>query len=266
MMYINSDFICIDEMITEIGIDTPVADSVFNSLKNSPIKKEYIAASAPKKVIHSSSFYIQKHLVTLKSFRVFINETGYVTEAEKEGWGWIWNSRWIKMQNVSWRNPFGDDNDIRYNDDETILPVMQVSWNDANEFTKWLSDSAGKKFRLPYEHEWELFGSYAGLNSMSYSIADGVKKINSTTEFLEELKKQIISSQYQLGLLWEWTFDWYSGYDEMTENRDFGAIYKTLRGGSLMSEEIQKTREFRFRRCPTARSPYYGFRVVLETA
>ncbi len=265
MMPMVDDFIFFDENDSSVGIDTIEVDNVFNKLKTDSIKKEYIAASAPKKIVHTKKFYIQKNLVSLKSFREFINYSGYLTEAEKEGWGWVWNNRWIKKPGVSWKNPFGDKNDLIYNSDESILPVMQVSWNDASEYTKWLSNRSKNKFRLPCESEWELFGNYAGLNSISSVIDADIGKIDTSSEFLFELKNRIISSEFQLGLLWEWTYDWYSAYDEQIVNRDFGSIYKTLRGGSLMSEEVQKTKEFRFRRCPTARSPYYGFRMVMET-
>ncbi len=34
-------------------------------------------------------------------------------------------------------------------------PVIRVSWQEANDFCKWLSKKTGKKFRLPTEAEWE---------------------------------------------------------------------------------------------------------------
>lgn len=34
-------------------------------------------------------------------------------------------------------------------------PVMNVSWQDAVEYTKWLSEQTGKRYRLPTEAEWE---------------------------------------------------------------------------------------------------------------
>jgi sulfatase modifying factor 1 len=34
-------------------------------------------------------------------------------------------------------------------------PVVRVSWNDAQEYSQWLSRSTGKQFRLPTEAEWE---------------------------------------------------------------------------------------------------------------
>ena len=37
----------------------------------------------------------------------------------------------------------------------TGLPVFNVNWDDANAFAAWLSDTTGKKYRLPTESEWE---------------------------------------------------------------------------------------------------------------
>lgn len=34
-------------------------------------------------------------------------------------------------------------------------PVINLTWQDAIDFTQWLSEKTGKKFRLPSEAEWE---------------------------------------------------------------------------------------------------------------
>jgi formylglycine-generating enzyme required for sulfatase activity len=39
--------------------------------------------------------------------------------------------------------------------DQASYPVFFVSWNDAVEYSKWLSVQTGKSYRLPTEAEWE---------------------------------------------------------------------------------------------------------------
>ena len=56
--------------------------------------------------------------------------------------------------------------------------------------------------------------------------------------------------------------NWFDKYPGGDDNDEFGEVYKILRGGSILSHPVQRTKEFRFRRCPTARSPYYGFRIA----
>jgi len=44
------------------------------------------------------------------------------------------------------------DSDITGRDDR---PVINVSWDDANDYSSWLSVQTGRNFRLPTEAEWE---------------------------------------------------------------------------------------------------------------
>ncbi len=249
----------------ELGIDTAEVDSIVSKIDGHKIKKEFITASSPLKKIQYSPFYIKKKLITAVDFKEFIQATSYVTEAEKDGWGWVWNSnKWQKEKNVSWVKPFMCENIFFNGFYDENFPGMQLTWYDAVEYTRWLSSETGEVVRLPYEYEWEILGDFAGLQSIKNFSFDNSSKVKSDVDFVEALKLNMGNSEYQLGLLWEWTMDWYDGYDISVSNKDFGSIYKTLRGGSLLSENIQKSKEFRFRRCPTARSPYYGFRIVIE--
>lgn len=263
----QADFLYFDSGTIRIGINQSDLESIPATAMGPGIKRDYLIASTPAKTINYNSFYIHKRLVTLSEFMEFILETGYVTESEKEGWGWVWNNRWIKKEGVSWKCPFMNETDEKYNSSGDLFPVMQVSWNDAVEFTKWFSVHSGKRFRLPYEFEWEILANFTGISSLKETSIETYaekEEFIADDDFINRLEKSLGMSQYQLGLVWEWTTDWYKGYDDSIKNKDFGDIYKTLRGGSILSENIQRTREFRFRRCPTARSPYYGFRLVTD--
>lgn len=47
-----------------------------------------------------------------------------------------------------WKGEFAED--------EGELPVTNISWRDAQDFCKWLSEKLGATVRLPSEAEWEL--------------------------------------------------------------------------------------------------------------
>ena len=54
-------------------------------------------------------------------------------------------------------------------------PVVYVSWNDADEFCKWLSKKEGKTYRLPTEAEWE-YACRAGTKTR-YSFGDDPQEL-----------------------------------------------------------------------------------------
>lgn len=264
-MFDSDEFLFFNRGTTETGIDFNEIEIVYSAINNRALKKDYLLASAPRHITVHEPFYIKKKLITVKEFKNFVIESSYVTESEIEGWGWLWQEKWLKKNKVNWKEPFQSRTDLLYKEYEEILPVIQISWNDAYAFTQWLKNKTGKNYRLPFEYEWELLAQYADFKSLlNCSASSGEDKIASDELFIQNFKERLLQSKFQLGILWEWMSDWYKGYDESICNKDFGHIYKALRGGSILSENFQKTREFRFRRCPTARSPYYGFRIALS--
>ncbi|MCX7839932.1 MAG: SUMF1/EgtB/PvdO family nonheme iron enzyme [Anaerolineae bacterium] len=100
------------------------------------------AASA--RTIYLDAFWMDKYEVTNAQFQQFVDATGYKTDAEKHGWGFEYRDGWQRVEGISWRAPRGAGSATQAN-----LPVVVVSWNDANAYCAW----AGK--RLPSEAEWE---------------------------------------------------------------------------------------------------------------
>ncbi len=98
----------------------------------------------------TKSFYLGVYEVTVGQFGRFVKDTGYRTDAQKGGkGGWGVNERGVTGQKpeYTWKNP-----GFAQTDDH---PVVNVSWNDAVGFCRWLSKKEGKTYRLPTEAEWE---------------------------------------------------------------------------------------------------------------
>ena len=110
-------------------------------------------------------FYLGIYTVTRGQFRQFVKDTGYKTDAEKREKpgpdlkfeGDIYNPH------CSWRNAGFKQTDEH--------PVVDVDWDDAAAFCKWLSKKESKTYRLPTEAEWE-YACRAGTTTRYYSGDD----------------------------------------------------------------------------------------------
>ena len=95
-------------------------------------------------------FYIGAHEVTRGQFAKFVAATNYRTDVErtaKGGEGYDETGDFDRKPEYSWRNiglPQTDEH-----------PVVNVSWNDAKEFCRWLGGKEGKTYDLPTEAQWE---------------------------------------------------------------------------------------------------------------
>ena len=100
------------------------------------------------RVTLTRGFYMGTTEVTRGQFAQFVRATGYETDAHKDGWAYTWTDQgWKKEPGACWEKPglVQDDNH----------PVVDVSWNDAVAFCRWLSGKEKKHYRLPTEAEWE---------------------------------------------------------------------------------------------------------------
>jgi len=133
----------------------------------------------PVQLTSVKPFYIDKAVVSNEEFKEFVEETGYVTDAEKYGWSFVFYKFlskiqmkasiqlqpapwWFAVKNAYWYQPEGENSDIL---DRLHHPVVHVSWNDALAFCKWI----GK--RLPTEEEWE-YAARGGLEQKKYPWGD----------------------------------------------------------------------------------------------
>lgn len=86
--------------------------------------------------------------ITVKHFRDFVEDTAYVTDAEKRGTcATLKNGRPEFNEKLSWKNPGYKQSDNS--------PVVCVSYNDAKAYADWLTTKSGFKYSVPTEAEWE---------------------------------------------------------------------------------------------------------------
>lgn len=101
---------------------------------------------APRRV-KVAPFRIMRHEVTNRMFARFVEDSGYRTDPEKSGFGFVWDGRWQRVAGADWRRPAGPHVEGDAPEDH---PVVQVSSGDAAAFCAWYG------LRLPSEEEWEF--------------------------------------------------------------------------------------------------------------
>ena len=109
----------------------------------------------PEQEVIIQSFLIDKNLVTVEDFREFVDESNYITEAEKFGNAIVFIdsiNNWQLIDGASWEYPLGDSNLIALDNH----PVTQVSWNDALAYCEFCDKT------LPTEVQWEYAASERG--------------------------------------------------------------------------------------------------------
>jgi formylglycine-generating enzyme required for sulfatase activity len=152
-------------------------------------------------------------------------------------------------------------------------PVINVSWDDAKAYTKWLSDQTGKDYRLPSEAQWE-YACRAG-STGKYSFGDDVNQLGnygwyggnsgSQTHPVGEKQANKFGLYDMHGNVWEWLEDKY--HDSYSGAPSDGSAwmsgdsnYRLLRGGSWFSNDGYLRCAYRNGDDTTNRYNYRGFR------
>jgi formylglycine-generating enzyme required for sulfatase activity len=164
--------------------------------------------------------------------------------------------------------------------DNPNLPVDRVTWNDAVEFCRRLSElpqerAAGRTYRLPTEAEWE-YACRAGTITR-YSFGDDPKLLRQFASWFHNsaLRTQPVGTRWANpwglfdvhGNAWEWCADWYAAdyYRQSPTDNPGGpaaGVARVLRGGSCKVGADGCRCAFRFANEPDKQFDDFGFRVV----
>ena len=155
------------------------------------------------------------------------------------------------------------------------LPVEQVSWEEAMEFCRLLSNKTGKTYTLPTEAQWEYAArggkkndgtKYAGSNMVD-AVAWYTDNSGSSTHPCGTKRANALGIYDMSGNVWEWCKDWYSSsytsYDTNNPTGPSSGSSRVDRGGSWSNYAGYCRVANRINFTPGYRYSNLGFRVVL---
>lgn len=253
----------------------------------------------PVRPVVLSPFSIDVTPVTNAQFARFIQDSGYITEAERFGWSFVFWAEippdrysalvndtvaqapwWCQVYGARWNQPEGPGSDIS---DRLDHPVIHISWNDAAAYAAW----SGKE--LPTEAEWE-YAARGGLEQRLFPWGDDVTPDGKhmcniwqgtfpETNTLEDgysatcpvtaFPPNRFGLYSMTGNVWEWTADWFGIEHQPFETRDprgpAGGAAKVMKGGSYLCHASYCNRyrvAARTANTPDSSSANIGFRCV----
>ena len=156
-------------------------------------------------------------------------------------------------------------------------PVETVSWDDAVEFCKKLSEKTGKAVRLPTEAEWEYACRAGSKTGFSFGDADdGLgdyawydANSGGTTHPVAKKKPNAWGLYDMHGNDFEWCADWYGDYPKGAATDPQGPASgssRVLRGGAWTDNPNRCRSADRDHYSPGQLSSCYGFRVVVSVS
>lgn len=210
----------------------------------SPASETERRDNEPQHQVTLSAFKMSKYEVTFEQYDLFCEATGR-SKPSDEGWG-------------------------RGN-----RPVINVSWDDATAFAKWMG------CRLPTEAEWE-YAARAGTitpfstgNNLTTAQANYNGNYpynkNSKGEYREKTMPVGSFAANAFGLydmqgnVWEWCSDWSGDYSTSAQTNPKGplsGLHRVLRGGSWLNDASNCRTAFRNSCSPSYSTDGIGFRLV----
>ena len=200
-------------------------------------------------------FAIGRYEVTFAEYDLFCEATG--REKPKDGRRWFPFSNWGRERR----------------------PVMNISWDDAVAYTRWLSAQTGKRYRLPSEAEWEYAAKAGSEDRFWWGFNIGENRANckgcgskfdgKKTAPVGTFPANPFGLHETTGNVWEWCQDrWHESYEgapsDGTAWEEGKDLRRVQRGGSFGSKPRYVRSSARGRGKPTDGYVYLGMRVVRD--
>lgn len=176
----------------------------------------------------------------------------------------VTQSQWEKVVGTNPSNWKGPD-----------LPVENVSWDEAMEFCRLLSNKTGKTYTLPTEAQWEYAArggnksdgsKYAGSNMID-AVAWYTDNSGNRTHPCGTKRANALGIYDMSGNVWEWCKDWYSSsytsYDTNNPAGPSSGSGRVDRGGGWNCNASGCRVANRDGSSPGGRGISLGFRVLL---
>ena len=158
-------------------------------------------------------------------------------------------------------------------------PVINVSWDDANEYAAWLSAETGKRYRLPTEAEWEYAARAGSTTKYSWGNDIGSNRANCYNVYCGDRWEYTAPvgsfSPNAFGLydvhgnVWEWVQDcWNNSYaGAPTDGSAWTSgdcSWRVFRAGSWFLEPRYQRSAYRLSYTRSLRSIDLGFRLAQD--
>ncbi|MFN5103768.1 MAG: formylglycine-generating enzyme family protein [Planctomycetota bacterium] len=208
------------------------------------------------------------------------NETQHEVTISKDFYLGVHDVTQAQYEKVIGKNPSHFQGAVVSNENADI-PVENVSWDDAVEFCKKLSDlpeekKAGRLYRLPTEAEWEYACRAGSKTAYSFDDEEGLlpeygwfKRNSSNRTHTVGLLESNAWGLYDMhGNVWEWCSDRYGEYPKGAVSDPTGpkeGSYRVIRGGCWNDEAARCRSASRGWLGPSYRGDSLGFRVALSS-
>jgi formylglycine-generating enzyme required for sulfatase activity len=207
------------------------------------------------------------------------DETKHEVTISKDYYLGVYEVTQAQYEKVIGKNPSRFQGAIVGNENAD-LPVDNVSWDDAVEFCKKLSElpeekKAGRVYRLPTEAQWEYACRAGSKTAYSFDDEEGLlpehgwfnRNSSNRTHTVGLLEPNAWGLYDMHGNVWECCSDWYEEYPKGAVSDPTGpkeGSLRVFRGGSwdVVAADCQSA--FRCRLDPSIRLDSVGFRLALS--